>query len=184
MYYTSGGFYQPVGGDTIKRYNVNTSTQLADLVTLTLIGTDNPGLKGLAVLTAGGLLVCNGGVVQRLDAAGTILTTYTPPSIGTPITLVSVCPNAAQDKFWTLDLLSSTLWQFNIASGALLQTHDAWVGDYVQMLTYLPGAPPPEPDLSGIYFIDVNKAEHHDSYYNDIEKKIPNPTIKTAFIGE
>lgn len=185
MYYTSGGFYEPVGGDTIKRYNINTNTQLADFATIALSGTDNPGLKGIALLSAGGLLVCNGNVVTRLNAAGAVIQTYTPPSIGTPITLVSVCPNAAQDKFWTLDLLSSTLWQFNIATGAVLQTHDAWVGDYVQMLTYLPGAaPPPVGDLSGIYFIDPPKLTRHDSYYNDEEKKIPNPTIRTALLGE
>ena len=37
---------------------------------------------------------------------------------------------------------------------------------------------------SGIYFINPDKATKHDSYYGDIELKIPNPTIKTALIGE
>ncbi len=41
---------------------------------------------------------------------------------------------------------------------------------------------PPSP--SGLYFINPAKATRHDSYYGGIEKKIPNPTIKTALIGE
>lgn len=36
----------------------------------------------------------------------------------------------------------------------------------------------------GIYFINPPKPTKHDSYYGDIEKKIPNPTFKTAFLGE
>jgi len=47
----------------------------------------------------------------------------------------------------------------------------------IEMMTGLP-------DLSGIYFINPNKATKHDSYYNDNERKIPNPTIKTALLGE
>lgn len=44
--------------------------------------------------------------------------------------------------------------------------------------------PPPEPPTSaygGIYYI--NPAKAHDTYYA-IEKKIPDPTVKTALIGE
>lgn len=44
--------------------------------------------------------------------------------------------------------------------------------------------PPPGGDLSGIYFIDPTKVTRHDSYYGDIENKIPNPTIRTAYLGE
>jgi hypothetical protein len=46
------------------------------------------------------------------------------------------------------------------------------------------GGPDPEPlpaEFGGIYFI--NPAKAHDTYY-PAEKKIPNPTIKTALIGE
>jgi len=39
----------------------------------------------------------------------------------------------------------------------------------------------PPPDLSGIYFIDPDKT--HDSYYNGIERKIPNPIVRTALLG-
>jgi len=37
-------------------------------------------------------------------------------------------------------------------------------------------------DISGLYFI--NPVKTHDIYYNSIEKKIPDPTIKTGGIGE
>jgi hypothetical protein len=37
-------------------------------------------------------------------------------------------------------------------------------------------------ELSGIYF--VNPINTHDKYNGPVDKKIPNPTIKTAFIGE
>lgn len=42
----------------------------------------------------------------------------------------------------------------------------------------------PAPNLSGIYFINPVKIALHDSYYNSIEKKIPDPMIRTALIGE
>jgi hypothetical protein len=44
--------------------------------------------------------------------------------------------------------------------------------------------PPISTDVSGIYFINPAKTTKHDSYYGDIERKIPNPTIKTALVGE
>lgn len=37
--------------------------------------------------------------------------------------------------------------------------------------------------FSGIYFINPNKSNRHDSYYNS-ENKIPDPTVRTALIGE
>jgi len=53
----------------------------------------------------------------------------------------------------------------------------------VVMTVDVPVVPDPTaPD--GIYFVSPNKTTRHDSYYNSIEKKIPNPTIKTAVLGE
>lgn len=43
------------------------------------------------------------------------------------------------------------------------------------------GAPQPLPDLSGIYYI--NPGLRHDRYYA-MDRKIPNPTVKTALLGE
>jgi|SRR5215510_1028880 len=42
-------------------------------------------------------------------------------------------------------------------------------------------AQPTTSDLSGLYF--VNPANRRDKYY-DTDRKIPNPTVRTAFIGE
>lgn len=39
-----------------------------------------------------------------------------------------------------------------------------------------------QPDISGIYFL--NSAKKHDVYYKNIDLKIPDPTIRTAFMGE
>lgn len=40
----------------------------------------------------------------------------------------------------------------------------------------------PPPDLSGVYF--MNPTNTHDKYNGGIDKKIPNPTIKTTGVGE
>jgi hypothetical protein len=48
------------------------------------------------------------------------------------------------------------------------------------------GATPPEPIVrdGGIYYIHPDKTTKHDSYYGDVEKKIPNPTVRLGFIGD
>ena len=38
-------------------------------------------------------------------------------------------------------------------------------------------------DISGLYFI-LPSIKTHDTYYNGVEVKIPNPTIRTAVVGE
>lgn len=40
------------------------------------------------------------------------------------------------------------------------------------------------PDVSGLYYINPSKSGFHDSLYNLTEVRIPDPTIKTAFLGE
>lgn len=42
----------------------------------------------------------------------------------------------------------------------------------------------PVGNISGIYFLDPDKAQQHDSYYGGVNKKIPDPTIRTALVGE
>ena len=52
------------------------------------------------------------------------------------------------------------------------------------------GTNPSVPGIGGVYFLNPNKSEWHDSYYaktgttTPVELKIPDPTIKTALIGE
>ena len=60
----------------------------------------------------------------------------------------------------------------------------------VQFLAVLePGAEPPvEPPIvstiGGIYYLNPAKATWHDSYYSGNERKIPNPTVRSALFGE
>lgn len=150
LYYTSGGFYAPVGGDTIKRYSLNTDTQLTDFATLTLYGL-NPGLKGLAVLPDGGLLVCNGDRVQRLNSSGTITQTYTPSIAIDSQCLVDVQLTADQDAFWVIDLPSTRMFQFDLDTGTELQTFQPYgiMGTLVQFAVYTAGEEPPPPPETG-----------------------------------
>jgi hypothetical protein len=41
----------------------------------------------------------------------------------------------------------------------------------------------PPPELSGIYTMDATRTRMQD-FYNDFNKKIPDPTIRTALLGE
>jgi hypothetical protein len=151
LYYTSGGFYEPVGGALIKRFNLTTNTQLADFATLALLGTNNPGLKGLELLPDGGLLVCNGTVVQRLSAAGVISQTYTPSVALDSQSLCSVKLVADAQAFWVVDEPTTRLFKFDLSSGAELLTVQPYLvpGTLVQMAIYRPNgvaaAPPPCP---------------------------------------
>jgi hypothetical protein len=52
------------------------------------------------------------------------------------------------------------------------------------IMTGTPTPPvPPTPSRGGLYYINPTKAAWHDSYY-DAEAKIPDPTIRTALLGE
>jgi hypothetical protein len=106
LFYTSGGFYVPVGGTQIKRYHIGSSTQLPNFATLSLVSGINPGLKGIALLPDGGLLVCNGPVVQRLNSVGAIVHTYTP-SIAMDSTVLTDLVLVFNDtRFWVFDILT------------------------------------------------------------------------------
>jgi hypothetical protein len=147
LYYTSGGFYEPVGGAIVRRYDVNASAQLPDLVTLALQGVNNPGLKGLQVIPGGGLLICNGTVVHRLDTVGGITTTYTPSIAEDSQSLVDVRMTADGQGFWVIDLATTRLFHF-LLDGTEVETVQPYLvpGTLVQMALYQPeGITPPEP---------------------------------------
>lgn len=59
---------------------------------------------------------------------------------------------------------------------------DASIGHAV--IQTIPAVAPPLPDMSGLYYLHPQKSAHHDSHYNSIELRIPDPTIKTALLGE
>jgi len=190
MYYATGGYYRepltPLLNNIIKRYNLNTSTQLTDFATVVLSGTRNTGLKGLRLLSDGGMLVCNGNVVNRLSSAGAITQTYTPSVPLDNQFLVDLEISQDGTKFWVFDGDSARATQFNIATGVELFTFLTYltIGASTQIAIYRPTPDTPSPtppDLGGIYFI--NPTNVRDKYYTT-DKKIPNPTIKTALLGE
>jgi len=150
LYYTSGGFYEPVGGTQIRRFNVNTSTQLANFATLALQAGNNPGLKGLQFLPDGSLLVCNSTIVQRLDANGVVIQTFTPSIPDDSQSLCDVKLTADGTGFWVVDEPTTRLFRFSLVSGLETLTVQPYLrpGTLVQMAIYQPsGALPPASSL-------------------------------------
>lgn len=119
LFYTSGGWYVPVGGTALVEIDPLTGGGIA---TRTVAGGPgpNPGLKGLQPLDDGTVLVCAGSVVYRVATDGTILQTYTPTpsSLSRSLADVEVLEDGA--SFWVLDELSTTLHKFDLATGAQL----------------------------------------------------------------
>lgn len=204
LYYTSSGFYIPIGGtnDTLRRYNVLTDNQLANLISVTLQGTNNPGIKGLCLIPGGGLLLCNGTVVHRINSTGTIVKTYTP---SIPLDSQSLCDvrlTADGTAFWVVDEATTRLFKFNLSSGVELMTVQPYgvPGTLVQMVIFQPSPPPPVPASGGIYQLVPGKT--HDTLYapvippetgpvafdapttTTVDVKIPDPFIRTAPLGE
>lgn len=131
VWYTSGGWYLPIGGQIVKRYNVVTHAQLADFATVPASTGLNPGLKGLFPLPntpttpGGGCLVCNGNEVRYLGPTGVTIRTYAPAGA---VTLVDVEVTSDGTAFWTFDEATSWLYKYDIATGALLFSGDVHLG--------------------------------------------------------
>jgi hypothetical protein len=123
VWYTSGGWYRPIGGQIVKRYNITTDTQLADFATLPTGPGPNPGLKGLFPLPdtpttpGGGCLVCNGAEVRYLNASGTTVRTYAPSGA---LGLTDVELTSDGEAFWTFDDATMVLYKYDIETGDLL----------------------------------------------------------------
>lgn len=151
LYYTSGGFYVPVGGQQIKRFNLTSNTQMPDFATVALQGTNNPGLKGLRVLADGQVLVCNGTVIERYSSGGVLVMTYTPSIPEDAQSLCDVCVTSNGAAFWAVDEVTTRIYKFDIATGAELFTTQPYLrpGTLVQMALYAPnptgGLPNPCP---------------------------------------
>lgn len=188
MYYTSGGLYVPVGGDEVRRFNVLTDTQLGVFATPALIGTDNPGLKGLAILPDMGCLVCNGTVVQKFNAAGALTGTFTPSIPLDSTTLVDVALDPDGAHAWVLDLFSTRVYKFRISDLVEVLTFQSYLNSAV-VLQIEVFAQPANP-LSGIYVLEPGK--RNDTVYTDVsaspptteDRKIPDPRYKIAYLGE
>lgn len=119
------------GGRRILRFDTLANLQLTDFVTVTATPGLYPqprGLRSLRILTDGGVLVADGETVKRLNSAGSVILTYTPPTTGTGVEshelyVLEVAPDGA--SFWVGDQLNTRVYHFDLVTGALL--HNVWV---------------------------------------------------------
>ncbi len=150
IYYADGGFYTPVGGQVIKRWEIGVG-QMADFATLVApVGCPNPGIKGMQFIPGGGLLVCNGSEVVRLDSSGAVVMTYAPtlpPLASRCVTDVKLAADG--ESIWVVDL-DSQLTKFDIDTGDQLLTVQPYLmpNSLTQIAIYQPSGaePPPEPE--------------------------------------
>ena len=106
MFYTSWG-------PNVKRYDVCARVQLANFNRAPVPGGVAHDLR---VLPDGGVIVASGEVVARLDASGTLVQTYQIP--GEP-SLWSGLDLAGDGTFWAGNYLSSNVYRFDLATGAV-----------------------------------------------------------------
>jgi hypothetical protein len=119
MFYTSAG-------RRILRYDVVDDIQLSDFATLAAESGPRPGLRGLRLLPPGdgsaGLLVTDGINVKRLNSSGVVIQTYTPTETALAQDLDKVEISGDGTRFWVTDQLSTTMFEFNLATGEQLGT--------------------------------------------------------------
>lgn len=126
IYYTSGGWYLPTNPSyKIMAIDAATGAQLPEFATVPAGTGPLPSVKGIFPLLDGGMLVCNGSIVQRLDAAGAVTQTYAPTPPERAESLADVELTSDGDAFWVLDMGSSSLFKFDLESGA--QLDDVWL---------------------------------------------------------
>lgn len=187
-YYTSGGIYVPVGGNEVRRFNVSTGLQEGVFVTPALLGTDNPGLKGLSALVDGTILLCNGTVVQKYNSSGVLTGTFTPSIPLDSITLVDVALDPDDIHAWVLDLWSTRMYKIRISDMTEISNFQTYLtsGTLLQMVVY--ASPTVANPLSGIYVLEPGK--RNDTVYTSLDpittedRKIPDPKYRTAYLGE
>jgi len=146
LYFTSGSFYGFIGGTEVRRYYL--SSGITDVfATIPLRPGNNPGVKGLQFLPGGGLLVCNGDAVHRLDAAGTIIGTYVPSIPIDSQELADVKLTVDGLSFWVVDLGTARLFKADLLTMTELATYETFLesGTLTQMAIYQPAGPLPPP---------------------------------------
>jgi hypothetical protein len=136
--YTSGGVYLPISAQVVKQFDLGGNSQNADVATLVASTSSNPGVKGLCLLPDGGYLVTNGSEVVRLSAAGAVVTTYTPSPAAWAQSLVDARLTPDGTAFWTMDLETAALFQFDLASGDQLEGFRTYIasGNVTQLAIY------------------------------------------------
>lgn len=184
--YSSSGQYVPTAGTQILAYNTGTPAQIADVVNpLTAGSGPNPGPKGICPLSDGGILVCNGSVVQRYSSVGALTQTYTPSPAA--YTLADVDLSNDGDSIWVMDSNQSMFYKFNLATGVQEDSFQTYLGrgSSTSFIVYAGGGAASNPK-SGIYKVTPNKRS--DTLWNDDlsgteDVKIPDPFFKTGYIG-
>src|SRR5262245_29482132 len=104
MFYTSEG-------NAIKRFDVCTNTQLADFAS----SAASPKYA-LRIRSNGEVLVAATSVLERYSPGGVLMQTYAFP--GTVSFAMNLDPDGVH--FWTADYISGTVYQYDIASGAIV----------------------------------------------------------------
>ncbi len=114
LFYTSEG-------TLVKRYNLCTNTQLADFNATPLPGDEAFAHRILLPFQfgAGGVLVADTETVQRLDASGNVVQTYTFPGF-TDLFALNLDPDTT--SFWTADGNSGQVFKVDIQTGTVLQS--------------------------------------------------------------
>lgn len=107
LYYTSEG-------TSVLRYDVSTGTQLSDFAT----GLGGPAYA-LRILGDGSVLVANTSDIVHLDAAGNIMQTY---DVGGEDTWFALNIDPGGNTFWSGNFGTGNAYQFDISSGAVLNT--------------------------------------------------------------
>jgi streptogramin lyase len=102
-------------GNTIRRFNVATNTQLADFATV-----PSSPCYALRIRPNGEVMVACTSAVYRLSPTGTLLQTYTLPG-GNQLFALNLDPD--NTTFWTANIDSvGQIWRVDIDTGAIVTT--------------------------------------------------------------
>jgi PEP-CTERM motif len=131
------------GGSNIRSFNITTNTQNPDFFSNTA-ATNN----ALRVITggafAGDVLVAQNTQAELFSSAGAPLMTYTLPGNAGSDFALTLDPNGTD--FWTSDSANGTVWEVNIATGAI---DEQWVSTGLHpglgLSVFGPPSPVPEP---------------------------------------
>jgi Tol biopolymer transport system component len=99
-------------GTRILQYDVCTRTQLPDFAITT-----QPRLYGIALLPDGGAVVAGESVIRRYDSTGTQTRTYDDPAAND---WFSIALDPDGTSFWATDGVDSTVYRFDLATGAVI----------------------------------------------------------------
>jgi len=108
-------FYTSVGPN-VKRFDVCGNVQLTDFNVTALPGAFTHDLR---LLPDGGVLVANGEVITRLNAAGLVVRTYQGPPEST---LWAGLDLVGDGTFWAANYFTSNIYRIDLASGNIIDS--------------------------------------------------------------